>query len=253
MPKICAIRERDRYDGICSIGWTGKEAIEWLRGEGVERVLLAFSRGKDAIGAWLRLREAFEVIPIHYVLVPGLRFVEDSLEYYEQYFGTKIIRMMHPNFYRIFCEGGFMEPVQWHMVCNACIPKVRFEDTKRMVCEDLGMDHLSTWLCDGVRGVDTPLRWQHFQQHGCVSFRQRKCSPIWDWRLDKLLGIIAKNGIKLPVDYRLFGRSFDGLDFRYVMRIKRYFPDDYERIKQVFPLIDAECLRGERLGYGYEV
>lgn len=53
--------------------------------------LLAFSCGKDAVAAWLAIREHFdEVVPYYLYLVPALDFVNESIDYYERYFGTKI-------------------------------------------------------------------------------------------------------------------------------------------------------------------
>jgi hypothetical protein len=49
-----------------------------------ERALLSFSAGKDALAAALALREHYEeVVPFYMYLVPGLPFVEESLDYYE--------------------------------------------------------------------------------------------------------------------------------------------------------------------------
>ena len=54
---------------------TSAEVRESLAAEG-RPVLLAFSRGKDSIAAWLALRAAgVDVIPYHMYLVPDLAFV----------------------------------------------------------------------------------------------------------------------------------------------------------------------------------
>ena len=43
-----------------------------------ETVILAFSRGKDSLAAWLALREAgVNVVPYHMYLIPELRFVDE--------------------------------------------------------------------------------------------------------------------------------------------------------------------------------
>jgi hypothetical protein len=56
---------------------------------------------------------------------------------------------------------------------------------------------------------------------------------------------IERHGIKLPVDYELFGRSFDGIDYRFVKPLRDRLPKDYERIKFWFPLIDLEIMAHE--------
>lgn len=70
---------------------SGIKTIQKVR-EMQDKTLLAFSTGKDAIAAWLAIREHFdEVIPYYLYLIPDLEFVEESLAYYEKFFGTKII------------------------------------------------------------------------------------------------------------------------------------------------------------------
>lgn len=62
------------------------------------RCLLAFSTGKDAIGAYIQLRRHFtDIIPFYLYLVPGLEFVEESLDYYEGILGRRILRLPHPS------------------------------------------------------------------------------------------------------------------------------------------------------------
>jgi hypothetical protein len=56
---------------------------------------------------------------------------------------------------------------------------------------------------------------------------------------------IERYGVKLPIDYELFGRSFDGIDYRFAKPLRERLPEDYERIKFWFPLIDVEILSHE--------
>lgn len=64
-------------------------------------VLLAFSCGKDSIAAWLAMRDmGIEVVPAYLYYVPGLRFVDEELDYFEQKFQTRIKRYPHPSLYR---------------------------------------------------------------------------------------------------------------------------------------------------------
>ena len=74
-------------------------------------VLLAFSRGKDSVAAWLLMREYFtEIVPYFMYRVPDLSFEEDSLRYYEDYFGVKIMRLPHPSLWRMLRNNVFQSP-----------------------------------------------------------------------------------------------------------------------------------------------
>src|SRR5688500_4971874 len=79
------------------------------RSEG--RCLLAFSTGKDSIGAYIQLRRHFtDIIPFYLYLVPDLEFVEESLTYYESIMGRRILRLPHPSLYRWLNNLVFQAP-----------------------------------------------------------------------------------------------------------------------------------------------
>jgi len=61
---------------------------------------------------------------------------------------------------------------------------------------------------------------------------------------------IDQAGIPLPVDYEWFGRSFDGLDFRFLEPMSRFAPADYERVLDWFPLADVQMFRAGMMGEG---
>ena len=91
---------------------TSAEVLERLRAEG-RPVLLAFSCGKDSLGAWCALRDAgIEVVPAYLWYLPHLAFVDEELEHYERLFGTKIHRYPHPSFYRMVAEGVDQTPAR---------------------------------------------------------------------------------------------------------------------------------------------
>ncbi|MFD6070295.1 hypothetical protein [Amycolatopsis lurida] len=47
----------------------------------------------------------------------------------------------------------------------------------------------------------------------------------------------------LPIDYEWYGRSFDGLDYRFIEPLSRHAPEDYARALDWFPLAELELLR----------
>ena len=71
-------------------------------------ILLAFSRGKDSIAAWLALRAAgIQVHAFYLYSVPGLlAFERDSLAYFEDVFGQRIHRYPHPSLHRQAAAPG---------------------------------------------------------------------------------------------------------------------------------------------------
>lgn len=208
-------------------------------------VLLAFSRGKDSLAAWLALRDAgVEVRPFHLYLVPGLEFVDESVAFYEDYFGTRIPQLPHPSLYRWLNNFVFQAPEHLAIIEAAQLPEPDYVDISRLLCEDVyGLDPAGTYTADGIRAADSPNRRTAIKGHGPVRDHVMKVSPVWDWRIKHVRAALAEHRCPLPVDYELFNRTFDGLDLRFLKPIKDRFPGDYERILEWFPLADLELFR----------
>jgi len=95
----------------------------------------------------------------------------------------------------------------------------------------------------GTRTADSPVRLANMRQHGALNPRRRSFWAIFDWKIADVADCLRREGLKLPVDYKLFGRSFDGVDYRFLAPIKEHFPRDYAKILEWFPLADLELFR----------
>lgn len=227
---------------------TGEEVIARIRAEQGPRTMLGFSRGKDALAAWIAMRPHFDdIVPYHLYLVPGLSFVEESLDYYERKFGRRIISLPHPTLYRWLTNFQFQSPSNARVIAAAGLPKFGYADIYKLVRQIEGLPD-GTLAATGVRAADSPDRRVSLMSHGPISWNAEQYYPIWDWNKERLMGEIEKSGIGLPADYDLFGRSFDGLDLRFVYPLKQKRPDDYRRILEWFPLVEMEVWRYERYG-----
>ncbi|MEJ4093741.1 phosphoadenosine phosphosulfate reductase family protein [Corynebacterium accolens] len=214
-------------------------------------VCIAFSGGKDCIAATLALmEEGVDVRPAHLYLIPGkepmtaLGFVEDSLNRLEDQLGVEIRRYPHPSFYRWINNLLFQTPDRVETIGAARFATPTYEDVWAAIKKDLGLDE-DTWVADGVRASDSIVRRASIKKHGAMKPKNYKVSPVYDWLQGSVYDYIKLHDIDLPIDYELFDRSFDGLDYRFIKPIKDNLPDDYEQIKEWFPLIDLEILRNE--------
>lgn len=207
-------------------------------------VFVAFSRGKDSLAAMLALREQeVPVIPVHLTLVPGLEFVRESLVFYAEWFGAEIVELPHPSFYR-WLNGFLFQPPERCPVIEACqLPEPDYDELNDMLREDYQLPE--AWMCDGVRAADSPNRRMAMTTYGPVKWATRRVSPVWDFRIADVRAILARHACPLPIDYEWFGRSFDGLDYRFLEPLRRNAPDDYARILEWFPLAELEFFRRE--------
>ena len=207
--------------------------------------LLAFSCGKDAVATWLAIREHFdEIVPYYLYLVPDLEFVNESIDYYERYFGTKIVQLPHPSVHRMLNNFVFQPPQNCKVIEQAGLPDFDYLDIQAVMCERYNLPK-KTLVADGVRAADSPMRRVAINTHGSISYKQLKYHPIWDWKKADLVECFKKHNVKLAVDYKIFGRSFDGIDLRFLYLIREHFPSDYQKILNLYPLADLEVFRWE--------
>lgn len=236
------------YDNLtysCSAELCEKMASE------CDTAILAFSTGKDSIAAWLQMRKYFKkIVPYYCYVVPELGFVERSLKYYEDFFDCHIYRLPHRSLYR-FLRGMVFQPPEHVTKIEALdLPGEEYDDTMiGEIIRDCAKLPDGAYTGTGVRAADSPMRMLAMKTHGAINRNGKRFYPVYDWKKDDLLKAFEESGVKLPVDYKLFGRTFDGLDYRFLKPIKEHFPEDYERILAWYPLAELELFRrGERDG-----
>lgn len=210
--------------------------------------ILSFSCGKDSIAAWIQLKRYFHtVIPLYLWRVPGIKFVENSLDYYEQKFGTHIFRLPHPALYRWLRYAVFQAPQRrayLEQAGNDWLVEYDYDDcfdVTRMVYELPDDSYCAT----GVRAMDNIIRRASIKKYGALNEKRCTFFPIFDWTKDRVIKEIRDAGIKLPVDYLWFGRSFDGLDYRFLGPLSQHAPQDYATILEWFPMAAFEVKRIE--------
>lgn len=216
------------------------------------RLFVAFSCGKDSIASLLHILDSgvytMDEMRLYYMyLVPGLEFIEEGLKYFEDYFKCKIERIPHPSLLRMLKNMVFCAPQQWEIIQSFALRNRGYADfVDALRCRDKA--YRNAFVASGVRACDSPLRRIAIKKYGPINRTEKKFFPIWDKNIAFVRDIMSRHGAKLPVDYEMFGRSFDGIDYRFLAPIKQRFPKDYERIEALFPMAGAELFRYEEIG-----
>ena len=219
------------------------ELCEYMAAQSDGCALLAFSTGKDSIAAWLKMRRYFrKIVPYYLYCMPGLEFVEHSLEYYEDWFGCHIIRMPHPSLYRWLREFIFQAPENLSIIENARLAKFDDGDVCRLI-RQTDPELANAYQATGVRSADSIVRRQTMMKHGQVNHKTMKFYPVFDYKKEDMVRELEASEIALPIDYEWFGRSFDGLDYRFTSVLKEKAPRDYARLQEAFPLLELDSLR----------
>ncbi len=210
-----------------------------------DTVILSFSLGKDALASWLFLREYFpHIIPYYLYLVPDLSFVQRGIDYFENHFQTRIIQLPHPSLYRMLNNMIFQAPENCRIIEEMALPKFGYDDISGWIKRDYKIPE-DVYTAHGVRAADSIMRRTSIKRWGSLNEIRKSFFPIFDWPKARLMDTIKASGVRLPVDYRMFGRSFDGIDYRFLKPIHDHYPEDYKKILEWFPLADLEIRRRE--------
>jgi 3'-phosphoadenosine 5'-phosphosulfate sulfotransferase (PAPS reductase)/FAD synthetase len=210
-----------------------------------DTVLLAFSCGKDSLAVWCVLQDAgFKVLPYYKVQIPGLEFVENSLEHYEKHFNTKITRVTHQATYHWLNSLALQPPHRAQAISELELPKFDDTDIRKGLLRTLELPE-ATWTALGTRGAESPMRRFNFEKYGPYNPKIKTFAPIWNVKIDELIQILKTHQVKLPPEYAWIGRSFDGINHGFTNALKEHAPRDYERIKVFFPWLEFEFARWE--------
>lgn len=207
---------------------------------------MAFSRGKDSLACAIALHEAgYDLHPVCYIIVPGLTFYEEALDYYERHLfhGRRVVRAMSPHM-RTFLERGNYLPPHLRPIAMATEDSLDFDDVdiQMQVVDGHGLPP-DTMAAIALRASDNIMRRRLIAVNGPVAVKKNQFYAIWDWTLPMTIDTIKKSGLKLPADYQLWARSFMIDVPEFFIKVERHYPEDWKRILEFLPLAEAIVFR----------
>lgn len=216
----------------------------------VDDLILYFSCGKDSIAMWLYLRDkGFNIYPVYLYTVPGLRSDAENLAYYERFFGQHIMRFPHPLFYQMLDDLVYQPPERVAQILAWDLPDFGFEEIDDVISSGYSIKKYFSAM--GMRSKDNLDRRMMMYQNGVLGRKNRRYYyAIWDWDINQVSEIIIKNKCRIPRAYQYAGRTIAAIDYFYMKPFREAYPDDYEKILEWFPLLEAEFFRYERLANG---
>lgn len=205
--------------------------------------------GKDSIGTSIQLERFFEMVEYVFLyMIPDLEFQEISLSHYENKLGKKIKRMPNPSLVKQLNAFMYQHPSNIDIILDLDRYEADYDETFAATKIDFGLSQ-DTFVGVGVRSSDSLMRRASIKKTGGINRSRKQFYPIHDWNIEKLINEIRLSGLGLPIDYKIWGRSFDGFDFRFLKPLKDNFPHDYEKIREFFPLVDLEIKRYGKFGF----
>lgn len=208
-------------------------------------VTVGFSRGKDSRIMLALLREhGFKCYPIYFNHLPVLlEFQRVDIAYCEDVYKTEIEIMPHPMLFDLMRHQSWQGLYGCKHLLQYRMPKMKFENMTRAYTSSIGLGYL--WDCVGLKQCDSFNRRQVLRKYGELRRDKMKAYPIQHLTHRDVHMGLAKRGIKEPIDYEIWGTSFDKLGYTYLIGLRDRLPRDYETLKQYMPLLDVEIERYE--------
>ena len=202
------------------------------------KILVGFSGGKDSAATLDLCFRYFPVVqPYFMYIVKGLNFQERTLRYYEKRYHCKIIRIPHFMLSDFLQGGSFRLP-------DYTVPTVKTIDIYNYLRSRTGIH----WIAGGERMADSIVRNAMLKQSGAIDRFRGRVYPLAYWNKKQVLSYVKLRKLPLSLENRILGFSFRGLQGADMYKIKQAFPEDYEKIRRVFPLIEAAVKRYEYYG-----
>lgn len=202
----------------------------------VRSVCVSFSCGKDSIVTLDLCKRYFDDVHAFFMyIVPGLEFQERTLRKYEKLYDIEILRIPHPDMAK-FLRYGTYRPA------DLSVPVLEFNDCYSYVRSITG----DAWIAGGERINDSLNRRAMLKSGGSVDFKRFRMYPLLHWTKNEVVEYIRRKKLYLPHDTRVLGSSFCDLSGETLSRIKKYFPNDYKRIKDFYPLCETGVVRYEK-------
>ena len=213
--------------------------------QGITHCTLGFSTGKDSVmGLQLLLEAGIKVIPIYCYIVPNLEFIENNIKLYEEHFKVKVVQMPHPILYDYIRHQDW-QPYHKALDFAATIKmkKITFEMINKRYLEFYNLQEEYQYDANCMKMADSLNRRLLLKSKPDID-HDRKIIYIAKYLTDKqIFEYFKTNNIPLTDDYKIFGRSWDGLSYHFLLGVKKYYPKDYEKIREYFNIIDAETIR----------
>ena len=213
----------------------------FLREYGKQKIVVWSSCGKDSIAnldLCVRHFGAENVQPIFMYFVKGLSFQETYLQYIENKYNVEFARFPHWMLAGMFRTASFRHGTE-KSVNTPQINMKKMDDAAR---KRFGVE----WIASGETECESIQRVAMIRECNAINDTRRRFWPIAKWGPTDVMSWLKAQGTLLAPDYKFLGRSFGSIRWKEVEPIREHYPDDYEKICDVFPMLRAQAVRHDQ-------
>ena len=211
------------------------------------------SRGKDSVCAYLNLQRYFtRVIPFTCSLLPGYMYATEYLDYLEEAFNTRILRLIGEDL-RMSLTRYAYQATPWDCAeidrtfSDESYSKLDILDYLRMK-----FNLPRAWCAVGISKNDSIDRLIYCRKNNGKNDSHRTFYPCWDWTRGQLLEAIREAGMGISPEYRYCKRSMGGVpSATYNKVLMEHFPDDWKETLRWYPLAEAKNWREKMIDDNY--
>lgn len=204
-------------------------------------ICVAFSCGKDSLVLLDIISKHFcKFSVVFQYLVRDLSFQTSIISYVEKKYNTKIIQIPHWDLMNLYTDGYYRPSTK----ITEGIDKVySVRDGITNMKKVSGMQ----WIAYGTKKSDS-ITMRRFLTHlGACLKKLQRVYPLSNFSDKAIYSYLKYYRIPLPSDYRFFGRSMIFEPYNYIA-LKENLPEDFEKIKEIFPYVEAATKQTECYG-----
>lgn len=223
------------------------KALARLR-EHTDALVVFFSGGKESIVLLSLATQVFpRVVAAHMYFLRGLRCVEAPVEFFARKFGAELLYVPHWLTIQSLHDGMYQHVITYDG------PALKLTDIELLVRHRAGIE----WACYGYkktdslhrRGMLSEIQNRPEGRGDPIDFKHKRVMPVADWSEREVHAHLRRLKVQAaPVRlYRVGSQNGGvGLEPEVLALMKERYPDDYERIKAVFPQVDVLVYRWQR-------
>lgn len=209
-------------------------------------IIVSYSTGKDSqILVDLCAKTFRRVVALHLYFVPGLDYIERGLEMARHRWGVEVVQLPHWN---------YIEAIKTNQYCNYraadkdSLTDVRLLDLYKLAMQRTGLRLVAT----GARKSDGLWRRRWMANIRKTGAYEGVLFPMQDWLRIDITAYMKTHHIEVPPLSKIGAQDATGigLNNEVLLWLHDTQPEDFARMRRVFPLIDAVIARRAIHGIG---